>query len=77
MEDNRNPIPEEEAETAPKLEDIPAKTLWQMTKESWYDKVPLTLKQLDWIIGVCLFLLVLTFLAICLDSMGIFHLFGN
>ena len=76
MEDNLNPIPEEEAETAPKLEDIPAKTLWQMTKESWYDKVPLTLKQLDIIIGVCLTLLALTFIAICLDAMDIFNLFG-
>ena len=72
MEDNLNPIPEEEAETAPKLEDIPAKTLWQMTKESWYDKVPLTLKQLDIIIGCCIAALILTTIAIALDAMGVF-----
>ena len=72
MEDNRNPIPEEEAETAPKLEDIPAKTLWQMTKESWYDKVPLTLKQLDIIIDCCIAGLILTTIAIALDAMGVF-----
>lgn len=68
MED-KTPNPEEETQEKPK-------SLWQLQKESWYDKVPLSLKQLDWIIGVCLFLLVLTFIAICLDSMGIFHLFG-
>ena len=68
--EEKTPNPEEETREKPK-------SLWQLQKESWYDKVPLTLKQLDWIIGVCLFLLVLTFIAICLDSMGIFHLFGN
>ena len=67
---------DEEKKELPQKEEK-AKTPWQLQKESRYDKVPLTLKQLDWIIGVCLFLLVLTFLAICLDSMGIFHLFGN
>ncbi|MGM9628545.1 MAG: hypothetical protein ACI3V4_10715 [Faecousia sp.] len=57
-------------------EDKPVKTPWQQQKESWYDKIPLSLKQLDIIIGICLTLLALTFIAICLDAMGIFHLFG-
>lgn len=57
-------------------EEKQAKTPWQMQKERWYDKIPLTLKQLDIIVGVCLTLLALTFLAICLDAMDIFHLFG-
>lgn len=52
------------------------KTPWQLQKESWYDKIPLTLKQLDWIVGVCLTLLALTFLAIALDALGIFSIFG-
>lgn len=66
---------------AEKEKDLPeqeqkAKSPWQLKKESWYDKIPLTLKQLDIIIGVCLTLLALTFVAICLDVMGIWNLFG-
>ncbi len=30
------------------------KSEWQKTKESWYDKIPLTVKQLDIIIWACL-----------------------
>ena len=30
-----------------------AKTMWQMEKERWYDKLPLNLKQLDTIVIVC------------------------
>ncbi len=52
-----------------------AKTPWQMQKESWYDKVPLSLKQLDIIIGICLTLLALIFLAIALDALGIVDVF--
>ena len=52
------------------------KTPWQLQKESWYDKIPLTLKQLDWIVGICLTLLALTFVAIALDALGIFSIFG-
>lgn len=57
-------------------EETPAKTPWQLKKESWYDKIPLNVKQLDIIIGACLVLLALTFVAICLDAMGIWSLFG-
>jgi hypothetical protein len=60
-----------EEKTVP-IEEQSAKSLWQQTKESWYDKVPLTVKQLDIIIACCIGGLVLTFIAIALDAMGIF-----
>ena len=53
------------------------KSRWQLQKENWYDRVPLNQKQLDIIIGVCLVLLVLTFVLIYLDAKDIFHLFGR
>lgn len=53
------------------------KSQWQLQKENWYDRVPLNQKQLDIIIGVCLVLLVLTFVLIYLDAQDIFHLFGR
>lgn len=68
MDEHRQDLPEEDREKQ--------KSTWQIQKESWYDKVPLTLKQLDIIIGVCLTLLGLAFVAICLDAMGIWSLFG-
>lgn len=54
------------------LEDVPAKSMWQITKESWYDKVNLTVKQLDIIIGCGIAGLILTFIVIALDAMGVF-----
>ena len=48
-----------------------AKSLWQQTKESWYDKIPLTLKQLDIIVYTCWVLLGLAVIAAALDAMGI------
>ena len=53
------------------------KSQWQLQKENWYYRVPLNQKQLDIIIGVCLVLLVLTFVLIYLDAKDIFHLFGR
>ena len=67
MAENEKELPEGEQK---------AKSPWQIMKESWYDKIPLNLKQLDAIIGGCLTLLVLTFIAICLDAMGIYSFFG-
>ena len=59
-------------ETTPvPIKDQDSKTLWQQTKESWYDKVNLTVKQLDIIIGCCITGLILTFICIALDAMGI------
>ena len=70
MEDEKNltPATEDSAEKA--------KTPFQMQKENWYDKVPLTVKQLDWIIWGGLALLVLTFIVIFLDAADIFNPFG-
>ena len=48
------------------------KSMWQITKESWYDKVNLSVKQLDIIIGCGIAGLILTFICIALDAMGIF-----
>ncbi len=53
-----------------------AKSPLQIQKESWYDKIPLNVKQLDLIIWVGLGLLVLTFLVIALDAMDIVNPFG-
>ena len=53
-------------------EDVPTKSMWQITKESWYDKVNLSVKQLDIIIACGIAGLILTFICIALDAMGIF-----
>ena len=47
------------------------KTEWQKTKEGWYDKVPLTVKQLDLIIWGCLTALAVIFIKAFIDA-GIF-----
>ena len=44
------------------------KTEWQKTKEGWYDKVPLTVKQLDLIIYGCIGALVVIFLKLILEN---------
>ena len=49
-----------------------AKSLLQLQKESWYDKVPLTVKQLDWIIGLGIAGLVIMAIIIGLDAAGVF-----
>ena len=54
------------------IKEEPPKSMWQQTKESWYDKVNLTVKQLDIIIGCGIAGLILTFICIALDAMGIF-----
>ena len=71
MEKQKNLTPEEETPPV-RIEDRSAQSLWQQTKESWYDKVNLTVKQLDIIIGCCIAGLVLTFIAIAMDAMGVF-----
>lgn len=50
----------------------PAKPAWQAKKEGWYDKIPLTVKQLDIIIGVSIAALIVVFIVIGLDAAGIF-----
>lgn len=53
-----------------------AKSLLQIQKESWYDKIPLNLKQLDTIIIVCWILIFVVIAVIALDAMNIFNPFG-
>ena len=59
-------------ETKIPIEEQSSKTLWQQTKESWYDKVNLSVKQLDIIIGCCIGGLILTAIVIALDAIGVF-----
>ena len=61
----------ETQQETPVKEESP-KSMWQQTKESWYDKVNLTVRQLDIIIGCGIAGLILTFICIALDAMGIF-----
>ena len=63
MDEQRNELPAEETEVNP---------LWQQTKESWYDKLPVTAKQMDIIVYACWTLLGLTAIVIALDAMGVF-----
>ena len=75
MEEKDISLPEEErtpAEEVTPEEEVPVKSNWQMTKESWYDKIPLTVKQLDIIIGCGIAGLVITFILIAMDAMGVF-----
>ena len=62
-EEIREDLPQEEPEI---------KSMWQQTKESWYDEIPLTLKQLDIIVYTCWALLGLAVIAVALDAMGVF-----
>ncbi|MBQ1170626.1 MAG: hypothetical protein IIX49_07335 [Oscillospiraceae bacterium] len=61
------PLPPEEEKT---------RSMLQIQKESWYDKLPLNVKQLDIIITVCWILIAVVFLVIALDAMDIFNPFG-
>ena len=65
-----------EAEDAAKAPEEKAKSLLQIQKESWYDKIPLNLKQLDTIITVCWILIFVVIAVIALDAMDIFNPFG-
>ena len=67
--ENQNPEMIEEA--AKSIEEQSAKSLWQQTKESWYDKVTLSVKQLDIIIACGIGGLIITFILIALDAMNI------
>lgn len=64
---------EEEKKDLPEKEEV--KTPWQLQKESWYDKIPLTVKQLDIIIYICWTLLALFVVGVLLDATGIYDVF--
>ncbi len=66
----------DEQKELPETEKPEQKTMWQQTKEGWYDKVPLSLRQLDLIVYCCWGALALTAVAIVLDALDIWHLFG-
>ena len=65
----------EEEKSLPEEEEK-AKSLWQIEKESWYDKIPLNLKQLDTIVKVCWILIFVVIVVIALDALDIFNPFG-
>lgn len=67
----------DETTDSPEKREAPQTPGWQRQKESWYDRIPLTVRQLDKIIWTCLVLLALTFVLIYLDAKDIFHLFGR
>ena len=66
----------EEQKSLPEEKEEKAKSLLQIEKESWYDKIPLNLKQLDTIITVCWILIAILIVVIVLDAMDIFNPFG-
>ena len=65
-----------EEKTQPQQEEEKAKSLLQMEKERWYDKLPLNLKQMDTIITVCWILIFAVIAVIVLDALNIFNPFG-
>lgn len=62
MDEQRTDLPQEEK----------PKTPWQIKKEGWYDKVPLTVKQLDIIIWLGIAGLIILAIIIGLDASGVF-----
>ena len=66
----------DEEKALPEEKEEKAKSLLQIEKESWYDKLPLNLKQLDTIITVGWILIFLVIVVIALDAMDIFNPFG-
>ena len=65
-----------EEKTQPEQEEEKAKSLLQIEKESWYDKLPLNLKQMDTIVRVCWILIFVVIAVIALDALDIFNPFG-
>ena len=51
------------------------KKTWQATKEGWYDHIPLTVRQLDYIIWGGIGLLVVIFILIILEATDVLHVF--
>ena len=66
----------EEQKSLPEEKEEKAKSLLQIQKESWYDKIPLNLKQLDLIVTVCWILIFVVIVVIALDALDIFNPFG-
>ena len=66
----------EEQKSLPEEKEEKAKSMLQIEKESWYDKIPLNLKQLDTIVKVCWILIFVVIVVITLDALDIFNPFG-
>lgn len=66
----------EEQKSLPEEKEEKAKSMLQIEKENWYDKIPLNLKQLDTIITICWILIFLVIVVIALDALDIFNPFG-
>lgn len=66
---------EEKKQPEQEMPEEKAKTPWELQKESWYDKIPLNLKQMDMIVALCWILLALTVVAMYLDTKGIVNIF--
>jgi len=71
-EEKKDLTPEESQASAQPQKKEKEKSAWVQQKEHLYDKVPLTLKQLDIIVTVCFILLGITFVLIILDALGVF-----
>ena len=74
MEEQKT-LPETENSTL-RPEEEKTRSMLQIQKESWYDKLPLNVKQLDIIITVCWILIFVVIAVIALDAMNIFNPFG-
>ena len=66
----------DEERTLPEEKEEKAKSLLQIEKENWYDKIPLNVKQLDAIITVGWILIFVVIIVIALDALNIFNPFG-
>ena len=66
----------DEEKTLPEEKEEKAKSLLQIEKENWYDKIPLNVKQLDAIITVGWILIFVVIIVIALDALNIFNPFG-
>ncbi len=63
---------DEEPEAAePPKSDVRPKHPWQVTKESWYDRLNVSVRQLDIIIGAASVALAIVVILIILDAMGL------
>ena len=72
MSPEENKAPEEPE--AQMYENQPFSRAVMNTKSSWYDKVKLSVNQLDWIIRIAVAALVIVFILIVLEATGIFKL---
>lgn len=64
----------EEEKKSTGSEEAPKRPL-QQKKEEWYDRIPLSKKQMDKVVYVCFGALILVFILIFLEAFDIFTLF--